>query len=294
MNIEIFQEITTEEYLLEIEAEGKKCTGLYADMSDAPQRKFIKDQAANIKGMIKRLDRARIDKKAEYGASVDKAAASIKQRLEDANSTYTLLIDSYAADCKKIRDAEKAIEDAKVLAAQIESDHEYALLIDFNVMAERAAVIQAQKEREDLIAKEAAENARKEEEQKRIDAENKAKNEAEASRQREENAKLALQLAESNRIAAEAKAVQDAIDAEERQKAAVKQAEVKAKEDAYVARQAEDEAQAKREADMGNRKKVNNGILDALLLIDGMTTKMAKEIITAMHKRQLPKVTIQY
>jgi hypothetical protein len=137
MSIAIFKEITTEEYLLEIEAEGKKCTGLYADMSDAPQRKFIKDQAANIKGMIKRLDRARIDKKAAYGTSVDKAAASIKQRLENANSTYTLLIDDYAADCKKVRDDAKAIEDARSLAIETESDHEHALLLDNQVMYEK-------------------------------------------------------------------------------------------------------------------------------------------------------------
>jgi hypothetical protein len=137
MSIAIFHEITTEEYLLEIEAEGKKCTGLYADMSDAPQRKFIKDQAANIKGMIKRLDRARIDRKAAYGTSVDKAAASIKQRLENANSTYTLLIDDYAADCKKVRDDAKAIEDARSLAIEIESDHEHALLLDNQVMYEK-------------------------------------------------------------------------------------------------------------------------------------------------------------
>ena len=293
MSIAIFQEITTEEYLLEIEAEGKKCTGLYADMSDAPQRKFIKDQAANIKGMIKRLDRARIDKKAAYGASLDKEAAAIKQRLEDANSTYTLLIDAYAADCKKIRDAEKAIEDAKVLAAQIESDHEYALLIDFNVMAERAAVIQAQKEREDLIAKEAAENARKEEEQKRIDAENKAKNDAEASRQREENAKLALQLAENNRIAAEAKAVQDAIDAEERQKVAVKQAKEKVKQDAYNARIADEAAQAKREANKKHCASINNKVLDALIGC-GITREQGKEIIKKIVKGEVPSTSIQY
>ena len=293
MNIAIFQEITTEEYLLEIEAEGKKYEGLYVDMTNAPERKFVKDQAANIKAMLKRLDSERIAKSRDYRVTVEKEAATIKERLEAANSPYTLLIDSYAADCKKVRDAEKAIEDAKVLAAQIESDHEYALLIDFNVMAERAAVIQAQKEREDLIAKEAAENARKEEEQKRIDAENKAKNEAEASRQREENAKLALQLAENNRIAAEAKAVQDAIDAEERQKAAVKQAEVKVKQDAYVARQAEEEAQAKRDANKKHCASINNKVLDALIGC-GITREQGKEIIKKIVKGEVPSTSIQY
>lgn len=171
MSIAIFQEITTEEYLLEIEAEGKKYAGLYVDMANAPERKFVKEQAANIKAMLKRLDSERIAKSRDYRAKVEKEAATIKERLEVANSPYTLLIDSYAADCKKVRDEAKAIEDAKALAIQKESDHEYALLIDAKVMADKALARQAQEEHEAAIAKEAAENAR-------ITAEAKAKQDA--------------------------------------------------------------------------------------------------------------------
>ena len=137
MNIAIFQEITTEEYLLEIEAEGKKYEGLYVDMANAPERKFVKDQAANIKAMLKRLDSERIAKARDYRGMVEREAETIKQRLEAANSPYTLLIDAYAADCKKVRDEAKAIEDAKALAIQIENDHEHALLLDNQVMYEK-------------------------------------------------------------------------------------------------------------------------------------------------------------
>jgi colicin import membrane protein len=241
--------------------------------------------------------------------AVDANRKAMRDAMDELKAEARKPLDAWEAEQAKIKAEEDARAEAERLALVVESDHEIGLLLNREHdrvkqeeidTAERLAqeakdkADQEQKEREDLIAKEAAENARKEEEQKLIDAENKAKNEAEASRQREENSKLALQLAENNRIASEAKAVQDAIDAEERQKVAVKAAEEKVKQDAYNARIAEEAAQAKREADMGNRKKVNNGILDALLLIDGMTTKMAKEIITAMHKKQLPKVTIQY
>jgi hypothetical protein len=156
MSIVIFEEITTEEVLQALEAEGQNYTGLHVDMTDAPQRKFVKDAAANIKAMLKRLDSQRIIKTRDYRNEVEKEAAAIKQRLEDANAPFTLLIDSYAADCKKIRDDEKAIEDARSLAIEIEDNHEYALLMDAKVMTDKAEAEQAQKERDELIATEAA------------------------------------------------------------------------------------------------------------------------------------------
>ena len=178
MNIAIFQEITTEEYLLEIEAEGKKYEGLYVDMANAPERKFVKDQAANIKAMLKRLDSERIAKARDYRSMVEAEAETIKERLEAANSPYTLLIDAYAADCKKVRDDKKAGEDAVALAIQIESDHEYALLVDHKVMAVKEAAIQARKARDELIASEAASAA--------IDREKSAQAHKEATAKREQ------------------------------------------------------------------------------------------------------------
>ncbi len=48
MSIAIFQEITTEELLTELEADGVKYQGLYVDMNDAKQRKYVKDSAAKV------------------------------------------------------------------------------------------------------------------------------------------------------------------------------------------------------------------------------------------------------
>jgi len=178
MSITIFKEITTEEYLLEIEADGKKYEGLYVDMTNAPERKFVKEQAANIKAMLKRLDSERIAKARDYRSMVEREAETIKQRLEAANSPYTLLIDAYAADCKKVRDEAKAIEDAKALAIQKESDHEHALLLDNQVMhekhlAEENRIKYEAKLKEEAAAK-AIENQRlliEAEEQKRVNEE---------------------------------------------------------------------------------------------------------------------------
>ena len=62
MSITLFKEITTEEALSKLEADGKKYTGLYVDMEDKEQRKYVKDSAALIIGLLKKVDRARIDK----------------------------------------------------------------------------------------------------------------------------------------------------------------------------------------------------------------------------------------
>jgi len=60
MEIAIFKEVTTESALIELEAEGKKYDGLYVDMDKAPERKYVKDKAAFIAGLLKKLDRTRI------------------------------------------------------------------------------------------------------------------------------------------------------------------------------------------------------------------------------------------
>ena len=184
--IAIFEEITTEKALQAIEVEGKQYAGLYVDMQNAPERKFVKDAAANIKAMLKRLDSARIDKSRDYRNKVEKEAGEIKQRLEDANRPYTLLIDAYALECKKVRDEEKAVEAVKALAIEIESNHEYALLMDAKVMADKAEAEQAQKARDERIATEAASAAV--EREKAAAAHNKAVLEREEERRKNDTA----------------------------------------------------------------------------------------------------------
>lgn len=130
MNIAIFESVVVESALVELEAEGKKYDGLYVDMENAPERKYVKDKAALINGLKKKVDRTRIDTAKNYKLEVEKQAAAIIQRLEDANAPFQVLIDEHTLERKKILDAEKARKQAVLDAEQYELDHEMALLLN--------------------------------------------------------------------------------------------------------------------------------------------------------------------
>jgi len=130
MEIAIFESVTTESALRDLEVEGEKYDGLYVDMDNAPERKYVKDKAAEIQGLIKKVSAHRIADKKAYGAKVEAQAALITNRLNDANFNFQILIDDYTVERKKILDAEKARKQAILDAEQKELDHEIALLIN--------------------------------------------------------------------------------------------------------------------------------------------------------------------
>ena len=130
MNVQLFTDITTESVLAALEEESKSYDGLYVEMDDPEQRKYVKDKAKVICDLLKKLDRSRIDKAKDFKSSVEKEAANIKLRLENANKPFTLLIDEYTAERKKILDAKKAKEQAIEDAKQLELDHEFGLLMN--------------------------------------------------------------------------------------------------------------------------------------------------------------------
>lgn len=185
-NLVLFSDLTTDEKLTQLEAEGEKYQGLYVDMSKNEERKFVKEQAAEINDLLKKLDRKRIDLSKQYKAQVEAEAKEIRLRLENANSPFTALIDEWNAERKRILDEEKCLQAEKELAEQIERDHEEALqlnrLWDLEAMereAQREKERQLQIEREKQIAEQAARQAL-------IDAENARQ----AQFQQEENARL--------------------------------------------------------------------------------------------------------
>jgi hypothetical protein len=139
--------VTTEAILQGLEADGKNYEGLYVDMNDKEQRKYVKAGATLINDLLKTLDRARIDKSRSYKVSVEAEAKSIRERLEAANLPYTMLIEAHKHERAEILAAEKAKADAEALALQIESDHEHAILMDKVETIEKA-----EREREKAVA----------------------------------------------------------------------------------------------------------------------------------------------
>ncbi len=262
--VTIFQDVTTDSALLELEAESQKYDGLYVDMDQAEQRKYVKDKATLITGMLKKLDRSRIDKTKEYKNSVETEAKEIKQRLEFANRPFTLLIDEHKEKRAAILSAEKAalqlVEDAK----QKEEDHDSAIMEDkvrtFEDKVrtfEAAETLRLQKERDEQIALDGAKHERK-------------------------KAELAAKQAELNAVAAQEKADRE------------KEYAVRAEQ----ARQADEKhraayEQAEREANKDHKREVNNAAKEGFMA-GGFTEEQAIQAIKLIAKNLIQNVTINY
>jgi len=204
---------------------------------------------------------------------------------------------------------------AKELQEQVDRDHELAIFMYADYLREqeearKQAIIdaenaaKAQKEREEQIAKEAAENARiaaekaaaderqrladeqarkDREAQAAIDKAESEKLEAENARLRQEQqAKEAADRAERDRVAAIAKAEAD--------KQAAIEAERKRQADEL---EAERIAAEQREKNKAHAKRINNEALQDLVAA-GLTEEMAKAAVTAIAKGDVRNISIKY
>lgn len=265
MDIAIFNEVATGEVIQYLKDEGQKYAGLYVDMNDAKQRKYVKDNASHIKELKKKVDRKRIDVVKEFKIQVEKEAARITEDLNIANLPFESLIDEYAAERKIILDAEKADKDARELAAQIEIDHEFGLLMNDKFDSDKIA-----QEAERIVYEQKLKaNAIAEAKQELINAENKAKADAE---QAVENAKRA----EVKRLA---DVEQARLDEQARHEAAVK---------------AEQDAEAARLANVEHVRDINNNILNALKDNSTLPVLQLKMIVRAIARNEIPNVKINY
>jgi len=304
MEIAIFKELTTTEHLNQLKKESEKYTGLYVDMEDKKQRKYVKDKAADIKTLIAKIERRRIDTVAEYKIDVEKEAASITEDLVIANLPFTLLIDDYAIARKVILDEEKARKLAIEAAVKFEADHEFALLMDSKIDADRLAQKAAMEKYEAEMKAEAAAEAKAEAESIAKENEQRIEREKQEAIQREEQAKQAQANAERDAIAAkerekqaaeqaEAQRKQAEIDAESNRLEAIEQAkqtQIKAQKDKQEAEIAEAK---RREAD----KKYMGGVHRAILKVltdNGINEKDGKTMIKLAATAQLPQLTINY
>jgi hypothetical protein len=159
MKIAIFQDVTTEESLIALEKSAETYENLYVEMDQPEQRKFVKEQAAHIIGILKKLDRVRIDKARDYKNQVEAEAGLIKARLEGANKPFTLLIDEYKIVRENELANQKAREAAKQLAIQLPIDHADGLLMDKMFDFEKAEAIREDQKRIHLIAAQAIKDA---------------------------------------------------------------------------------------------------------------------------------------
>ena len=168
MDIVLFNKITTSEALAEITSESERNIGLYADLHDPEQRKYIKQEGEKISSVRKTLNEFRIKLVKDYTLSVNKEFNYADSVLIKAAEPITLLIDGYKSERKATLDAEKASKLAIENAAKKGVDHEWAILLDKSYLADKLAAEKAQEERDEAIridatnrAMLAAENAQK-------------------------------------------------------------------------------------------------------------------------------------
>ena len=138
MNVTIFKDVTAEAALSLFDEEAEKYQGLYVDMDDPEQRRYVKASASTIIGVVKAIDAGAIKKVKEYRAKVMGEASYIKGRLAPANEPFTLLIDEWDAERKRVLDLEKEKKQQEQLYIQIGIDHEFALLMDKSHAADKA------------------------------------------------------------------------------------------------------------------------------------------------------------
>ena len=281
------------------------------DVSTLKGRNQIKANVTKVTKSKTYLEGQGKDLAAEYKAipkRIDENRRKVKEFLNDLQDEVRLPLTKWEEDQARIKAEEEERIESEKLAAQIEADHELALMMNENVDREkREAEELARQQRiahEQKIKDEAAAQA-KADAQKAIDdakaAEQKAIRDAEiAEQQRKEQARQAEQA----RIQAEEQARINAERAEQQRIKDQKDAELAAQRAAEQARQAEIQRQqqeekriaeekAAREADVENRKSKNN-IAKASLMELGLDEAKAIEVVKAIALGRVFNVTINY
>ncbi|ENI8005184.1 hypothetical protein K6636_22550 [Escherichia coli] len=306
-----------------IEAIEKEARSLVPDLTTKKGRDAIASMAHKVARSKTYIDNAGKDLVAELKAlpkQIDESRRIVRERLDALKDEVRRPLTEWEAEQERIKAEEEmntwhveALEMNEDFdrqrAAQIEADHEMALLM--NDAFDRDAKEKAEEAERQRIARE-EELKRQAAEQAKREAEEKAERERAESARREAELKLKAEQAERDRVAAEQKAErekkeaaeraerekQEAIVAEKRkaQEAADKvRRETEAKEAARLAEEKRiaDEA-AKREADVKHRKAVGTEIVNALTAHTNLTREQAIQVLTVLKDGLVPHTKIQY
>lgn len=297
-----------EEILQKVERE---VMSFVPDVTTVKGRKEIASLAYRVsqtKSYLDGLGKDLVAELKEVPKLIDANRKTVRDRLDALRDKARQPYTEWEAEQDRIKAMEEARIAAEKLAAQIESDHEIALLLNEKFDRDAAeAKAEAERQRaahEEEIRRQAAEQAR-------IEAEQAAQRERDAAAKREADLQAAKEKAEAEAKAAQERAKREAREAQERaerqaqeareraerEKQAAIEAEQRKAREAEAARLAEekriaDEAAA-RAADVAHRKAVNNKALADLVAV-GLTEEQARTVITAIAKGEVTAIRITY
>ncbi|EPV7104194.1 hypothetical protein ACV9XY_000194 [Citrobacter freundii] len=306
-----------------IEKIEKEARSLVPDVSTKKGRDAIASMAHKVARSKTYIDNAGKDLVAELKAlpkQIDESRRIARERLDALKDEVRRPLTEWEAEQERIA-AEKAAEEerlrieaeekaaAEALKKQRESDHEMALLMndafDREVAEKKAEAERQRIAHEEELKRQAAEQAKRE-------AEEKAAAELAAAKKREEDAIAARAQAELLAKQAQERAEQEAKDAaakaEAEKKAAIEAEQRKAHEEAdrikreaeakEAARLAEEkriaDEKAKREADVKHRKAIGADIVKSLTENSSITREQAIEVLTALMNGLVPHTNINY
>lgn len=291
-----------------IDAEGKKLKEQYMVVTNQidADRKFARDELDAERDRIRQpltdWENAEKDRVAKHEGAIE----AIKNF---ANNNFLI-----AANSSMIEGAIATLND-QVIDSSFEEYEEQAKLAKLETLetlrnalsetqaleAERAElerlrqadIERQQKERDEKIAREAADKVRVEAEAKALADRKRAEQEKLEAEQREARLKLEKEQAELREQQLQQQAIEREKQAEiDRQKAVEAERlrieqEVKAKADAEL------KEQQAREANKAHKKKICNEALQGLVKL-GVSEELGKQILQAIHKGEVPHVSIKF
>lgn len=297
-----------EEILQKVERE---VMSFVPDVTTVKGRKEIASLAYRVsqtKSYLDGLGKDLVAELKEVPKLIDANRKTVRDRLDVLRDKARQPVTDWEAEQDRIKAEEEARIAADKLAAQIESDHEIALLLNEKFDRDAAeAKAEAERQRaahEEEIRRQAAEQAR-------IEAEQAAQRERDAAAKREADLKAAKEKAEADAKTAQERAEREAREAQERaerqaneareraerEKQAAIEAEQRKAREAEAARLAEEKRianeAAARAADVAHRKAVNNKALADFVAI-GLTEEQARTVITAIAKGEVTAIRITY
>ncbi|WP_049003602.1 hypothetical protein [Citrobacter freundii] len=290
----------------------KEARSLVPDVTTKKGRDAIASMAHKVARSKTYIDNAGKDLVAELKAlpkQIDESRRLVRERLDLLKDEVRRPLTEWEAEQERIKVEEKAKREAEELAKEIELAHREALLDNIEYdrdVAERKAEAERQRiAHEEELKRQAAEQAKRE-------AEEKAAAELAAAKKREEDAISARAQAELLAKQAKERAEQEAKDAaakaEAEKQAAIAAEQRKAQEEAdRIKREAETKEAARlaeekriadektaREADVKHRKAVGTEIVNALTANTSISRDQAIEVLKALMDGLVPRTQINY
>lgn len=301
------------------DAHGKELKEQYTVITNKidADRKLFRDSCDALRDEIRKpltdWEQAEKDRVAKHEASI-RAVRSLYD--ENTANQEANVIKGYIFDLEKLEidlTFEEFEQEAKLAKLETLEKLRTALVAREKYEAEQAELERLrkeqaereQRERDERIAKEAADKARIEAEAKALAEkqrfEREQKEQAElAERQQREAAEREARLKAENEAALlrEEQLKQQAIERERQaeidRQNAIEQERLRIEREQVAKAEAELKEQQAREANKAHKKKISNEALKGLMAINGVSEELGKEILQAIHKGEVPHVSIKF